>query len=535
LTGFAGLSASICILVEEGIARARRDVDLARRRIGAALDIPSRVLRGDRPSEVTADVKSGETVLVEPGDVVGVDGVVSKGEAVVVPWHGASVEMAKAEGDSVVAGARVVSGRLRIVTSWAGGERAWARATSSPAARADVAAPMTRFTRLLLERALPGAAVVVAFAALASGGASGWLEAIATASAVAMALGARSGAAAVALVHAGAQMSALAHGIVYKDGRAFETAGRVATAVACSRGTVLTGEPEIVSLEQIAESGVSESKILALAAGAETASTHPLANAILRAARTRNVTPESVRSATVHAGLGITALTASGDRLAVGSRALLLQEHVSVAVAESRASELEAQGRSVLLVALAGKLVGLVALQDGLRAGARAAIQRLLDARIEPVLLSGESRETCETIARALEIDHVRPEVLPADRGAEVRALAEGGHLVAVIGHPASDDGALGAADVAVAMGAPSASGQGEWGVWLASDDVRDAALALSVTHTARDRARVVLAASIVPGVVASLALAFGAGSPLLGLLALAVGASSSLEMARRA
>ncbi len=517
---FAGLSASIGIALEEVISRARSEVDSTRRRIALALDVSSRVLRGDGPSAMLVDVKSGETVLVEAGDVVGVDGAVSKGEALVVPWHGATMEMQKGEGDSIVAGARVLSGRLRIVTTWAGSERAWARTTSSHLVRADVSAPIVRLTRVLFERAAPAAALVAGLAAMASGGAAGWIEAFAAACAVSVALGARGVVAAVALLHARAQMRALSHGIVYKDAKTFDLAGRTATAVACSRGTVLTGEPEIVALEQVGASGASESRILALAAGAETASAHPFANAILRAARTRSVRLESVRSATVHAGLGVTALVSSGDRLAVGSRALLLQEQVSVAIAEARASELEAQGRSVLLVALAGKLVGLVALQDGLRAGARAAIQRLLDARIEPVLLSGESRETCETIARALEIDHVRPEVLPADRGAEVRALGEGGHVIAVLGHPASDDGALGAADVAVAMGAPSAAGPGEWGIWLASDDVRDAALALATAHGARDRARAVLAAGIAPGAVALLALGFGVGPLVCGPMA---------------
>ena len=530
----AGLAASIAIAVEEAITLARSEVNDARRRIALALNVPSRVLRGDGPSAMRLEVKSGETVLLEPGDVVGVDGAVSKGEAIVVPWHEAEIEMAKGEGDSLVAGARIVSGRLRVVTAWAGAERAWVRATSSPSVRTDVSAPIARLTRVLFERAAPAAAIVAGLAAMASGGASGWLGVIAAACAVSTAIGGRSVIAAVALVHARAQMRALSHGVVYKDAKTFDAAGRTATAVACSRGTVLTGEPEIVALEPVGESAFSESRILALAAGAETASTHPLANAILRAARTRGVRPESVRSATVHAGLGVTALVSSGDRLVVGSRVLLLQEQVSVAIAEARASELEAQGRSVLLVALAGKLVGLVALQDGLRAGARAAIQRLLDARIEPVLLSGESRETCETIARALAIDHVRPEVLPADRGAEVRALAEGGHVVAVIGHPASDDAALGAADVAVAMGAPSAPGPGEWGVWLASDDVRDAALALATSHAARDRARGILAAGIAPGAVALLALAFGVGPLVCGPLALAVSAALCLGMARR-
>ena len=96
--------------------------------------------------------RRAKLVLVEAGDVVGVDGVASAGEAVVVPWHGAPIEMAKGEGDAIVAGARIVSGRLRIVTAWAGGERAWARATSSPQVRPDVSAPMVRLARMLLER-----------------------------------------------------------------------------------------------------------------------------------------------------------------------------------------------------------------------------------------------------------------------------------------------------------------------------------------------------------------------------------------------
>jgi Cu+-exporting ATPase len=123
--------------------------------------------------------------------------------------------------------------------------------------------------------------------------------------------------------------------------------------------------------------------------------------------------------------------------------------------------------------------------------------------------------------------------VLPADRGAEVRALAEGGQIVAALGHPSSDDGALGAADVAVAMGAAGRSA-GEWGVALASDDVRDAALALSIAHAARDRSRAVLALGLAPGVVALLALVFAVGPLLCGPLAMIAGVGLSMALARR-
>jgi Cu+-exporting ATPase len=320
---------------------------------------------------------------------------------------------------------------------------------------------------------------------------------------------------------------------------------------------VLLGEPEIVAIEPLGGSEVE--RVLTLAAGAETASTHPFAAAVLRAARLRGVAPDHVRNATVRAGLGVSASASTGERLVVGGRAIMLEEKIGVASADARVSELEALGRSVLLVALGDRLVGLIALQDGLRHGARAAVQKLHDARIEPVLVSGEARDTCDTLGRALDVEHVRPEVLPADRGAEVRALAEAGGVVAVIGHAAGDDGALAdrgaevralaeaggvvavighaagddgalaAADVAVAMGA-AGSTPGEWAVSLASDDVRDAAAALAIPHAARDRARAAIALGAAPGLIALLAIGFGVAplavaplAALAGALALAV------------
>jgi P-type E1-E2 ATPase len=212
----------------------------------------------------------------------------------------------------------------------------------------------------------------------------------------------------------------------------------------------------------------------------------------------------------------------------------MLAEKIGVAVVDARVSELEGQGRSVLLVALGDRVVGLIALQDGLRAGARAAVQRLLDARIEPVLVSGEARHTCDTIGRALDIEHVRPEVLPAERGTEVRALAEGGNVVAVVGHPAGDDGALAAADVAVAMGA-AGSTPGEWAVTLAGDDVRDAAKALSIPRAARERARVAIVLGVSPGLLALLAIGFGIAPLAVAPLAALTGAIAVAIHAREA
>jgi len=147
-------------------------------------------------------------------------------------------------------------------------------------------------------------------------------------------------------------------------------------------------------------------------------------------------------------------------------------------------------------------------------------------------MLSGESRETCETIARALDIEHIRPEVLAQERASEVRALAEGGNVVAVLGHPPIDDAALGVAEVSVAMVA-AGSTPGEWTAALASDDVRDAVSAITIPREARERALRALVIGLGPGVLASLGLTLGIVPPFVAALAALAGAVAALNLAR--
>lgn len=538
---FVGVAAAAALAADVLAARARRDVDAARAKNAGALAVRAKILRGKDGESIiheveAAQVKPGEQVVVEAGEVVAVDGIVAAGTAEVAPWHESPVVTEKREGDAIVAGATVVTGRLRVTATFSGADRAWLRLTQGTSSRIELAAPLVASTRRWIERGAPVAAVLVGGATYANNGA--WIDVVIAACAGGFALAATSAAVAAGVAHARGHVAAQRRGIVYKDAGAFDGAARADIAVVCSRGTILLGEPEIVALEAITSKGPDAkrtddvARVLALAAGAEMASSHPFAAAVLRAARARNVRPENVRSALVHSGLGVTALAPSGDKVIVGSRAFLLQEKVSVAIADARVSELEAQGRSVLLVAVGGRLVGLLALQDGLRPGARAAVQRLHDARIEPVLLSGEARDTCETIARSLDIEHVRPEILPADRGAEVRALADGGHVVAAVGHAASDDGALGAADVSVAMGAAGAA-PGEWGVTLASDDVRDAALALTVPRACRERAKTALVVGAAGQAIASLGIAFGVAPPVIAPVLGIVAAAGALAVVR--
>ncbi|WP_437622781.1 HAD-IC family P-type ATPase [Sorangium sp. So ce1151] len=444
------------------------------------------------------ELRPGESVQVDTGEVVPVDLVVTGGDVEVLPWMGAATPARRRDGDPVVAGATVVRGRLVGACTFSGGDRAVARVLLDARRRADALAPIAQASRALTERWAIGAAAIGALSAFVAGRAP--VEVAMTAASVLAALSTAI-TASIASVHvARGILLGLRRGIVYKSADAWDRAGRVSVAVFCARGTLLLGEPELAELEATGQK-LTPSDVLALAAGAERTEEHPVATAIVRAARVRGLRPDGVRNPNFHPGLGVTAVTSSGEELCVGNRALMLEQRISIAAAESRVAELEALGRTVVLVAVGARLVGLIGLQDGLRPGARAAIQHLLDAQIEPVLMSGDARETCEAIGRSLDIDHIRPEVLPADRGAEVRRLIDAGTSVAVLGHGGVDDAALGAADVSVALGA-AGSAPADFSVVLASDDVRDAALSLALAHRTRIEARVGLALSVAPALV---------------------------------
>jgi len=519
----AGLVVAVTAIVIWLVARARRPLDAEREVILSALQQPAhRVVGEDMAPARALDLRPGEEIVIEPGESVPADVTVVAGSAVVYPWLGARTTATRAEGDSIVAGATVERGRLRAVVAWAGHDRAWMRLTHDPRRRADLLAPLARAGRLTAGRLAPIAAGLGALTAFAANydPVTIAMFAVAAQAAIANAAVAQIG----ALHVSRSVLDSLARGIAFRTADTLDGAGRVSVTAFCARGTLLLGEPEVANVEPFGAHDAQQ--VLALVAGVESGATHPTATAVLRAARARGIRPDGVRSPTVQPGLGVTAVASNGEPLVVGSRAHMLRERISVAAAEQKITELEAMGRTVLLVALRGRLLGVVGLQDGLRPGARAAVQHLLDAGVEPVLLSGDSRETCEALGRALDIEHVRPDLLPTERGDEVRRLADGGAVVAVIGRSPNDDLSLSAADVAVALGA---AGSAEWSIQLASDDVRDAAYAIFLAHRCRSDARAGLALALAPAVAGAIAVAFALVPPPIAPLAALAGALLAL------
>lgn len=514
------------------VGSAARAVRLGREWIARRLDVPARRVTGEptqlSPKELVATVEPGEHVVVEAGETVPVDLVIVEGEVELLPWVGAATRVRRRPGDVIVAGGRLVQGQLRGRCTWSGEDRALARPMLSAARRADVHAPLPRLARHIAERwALVVAALVAgASAALGQEALEVAMTSVASYGAVAnVAVGAMAG-----LAVARGVRHALRRGVVYNDAAAWEGCTKVTANVFCARGTLVRGEPELVEIEVFEGRPAarrSSDDVLAVAGGALAGEADPVAMAVRRAVRDRGLSPEPVRNIRSFPGQGVAAVVATGEALCVGGRALMMDRRISAAVAEKRIYELEAVGRTVVLIAIGGRLVGLLALQDGLRSGARAAVQHLLDARVEPILMSSDTRETCEALGRALDIDHLRPEVLADERAANVERIRQTGATVSVIGHSPYDDDALGAADTAVVLAAAGGE-RDDFSVTLVSDDVRDAALAVAIAQGTRSQAASMLALVLVPVVFGILVVTVGVLPPEYAPLAQLVGAMAA-------
>jgi len=478
---------------------------------------------------LAGELRPGEEFLLAPGERSPADAVIVAGRAQVEPWFESPLRVARQEGDTLLAGARVVDGALRSVVRWAGMDRAWARLTLDPDRRADRHARPAR----LAERLSTSGALLLALlgALLAFSSEPGAALVFCSAAALASTLASIALPELVALQLSSGVHQLLARGISFRGPAALDQAARTSAVVFCAEGTLLADEPSVASIEPAGK--LAKNDLLALLAGAFAGVASPLALALQRCAQAYQVRPDATRSPSHVPGLGVTAVASTGQSLVVGTRALLLGRRISVAGAEKRVAELEALGRSVLLAALDGRYVGLLALQDGIAAGGRAAVQYLIDAEVEAILLSGEARDTCNALAHHLGIDHVRPEVAPEDRASELRRLADSTPDLAVVGRASKDDAVLGA--VPLSINIEGAGGALErWDIDVASGDARDAAWAV---HLARklyaDTTRSIVAASA-PALVALLASLLGLPAWLAPLAGVAGSALLIQRLKRR-
>ncbi len=403
---------------------------------------------------------AGDIVAVRPGERVPVDGVVLGGESEIDRSRltGEPLPARVAEGDEVWAGTINLTGVLTVRVARTGSE--------TLAGRLAMLAEDAAFAKSHAQRVADAVAsvfvpVVIAIAAatllisLATGvGISGAVERAVAVLVVSCpcALGLATPLAVANAIGAGAR-----RGLLVRGGPALERAGSIVTVAFDKTGTLTEGHPEVVSFLPRELAASAASRILALAAALEAGDPHPVAAAIERAARSELTDSERLAASGVERrpGSGLVGRV-DGMRVVVGNERLLISEGVTVpAPLEDEAHAARTDGALIVWVAAGGTLVGGVRLADGVRSEAVAATEALRERGVRAAIVSGDAQATCASVATALAIEDVFADVLPHEKESVVRALAEKGP-VAFIGDGINDAAALGAADLAVAVGGGS-------------------------------------------------------------------------------
>jgi P-type Cu+ transporter len=279
-------------------------------------------------------------------------------------------------------------------------------------------------------------------------------------------------------------------GVLFKGAEAIENASKLQTIVFDKTGTLTKGEPSVTDVvpakkwklegSRLSSSDIDGETVLRLAAIAEKNSEHPLGEAIVRGAESRGLKvnePESFNSIPGH---GIEA-NAEGYKILLGNRKLMKEHSVDFASLIQRAEALEADGKTVMFIAVNQEPAGLIAVADTLKENTLEAIQRLHKLGIETVMITGDNRRTAEAIARQVGIDRVLAEVLPKDKAEEVKKLQAQAKKVAMVGDGVNDAPALAQADVGLAIGSGTDVAKETGDVILIKDDIRDVVVALEV------------------------------------------------------
>ncbi len=400
------------------------------------------VLRDGEPQTVEVwELTPGDIVLIKNGEQVPVDGVVVAGRGGVdeATITGESVPAGKEEGAEVFAGTWLRSGVLRVKAVGIGSDTTLARIVHRVEDAQDDKAKMQTFMERFARYYTPGVIVAALLAGLVTGNVELGLTLLVIGCPGALVISIP-----VSIV-AGIGRSAK-DGVLIKGGEYLEIAARVSAVVVDKTGTLTRGRPDLTDVV-VLDDAYTQDQVLALAARAETASEHPLADAIMRGAKDRNLPVEPVDHAEPITGKGIRA-DADGRTIAVGSADLL--DH---APDPAPILELNAAGKTAMFVGIDGRAVGIVAVADTVRDDAREAIQALHDNGIRVVMATGDAQRVAENVAAQLGVDEVHAQLMPEDKQALVKQLQGQGHTVAMVGDGVNDTPALAQADIGFAMG----------------------------------------------------------------------------------
>jgi Cu+-exporting ATPase len=313
-------------------------------------------------------------------------------------------------------------------------------------------------------------------------------------------------------------------GVLFRDAEALETLRTADTLVVDKTGTLTEGKPKLVTVEPA--SGIDANELLAVAAGLERSSEHPLAAAIVAGAAERGITPAAVSDFQSVTGKGIRGQVA-GKRVAIGNPALMADEQVNIESIAERLQALRSQGQTVVIAAIDGRLAGLLGVADPVKATTPEALRQLHEEGLRVIMLTGDSRATAEAVAKSLGIDEVIAEVLPEQKSEVVGRLQREGHKVAMAGDGVNDAPALAKADVGIAMGTGTDVAMESAGVTLVKGDLRGIVRARRLSHATSAAIRQNLFLAFVYNALSVPLAAFGFVNPMWASAAMSLSSVS--------
>ncbi len=532
-------SAVVITLVRAGKwleGRAKRQTTEAIRALSALRPETARVLADGVESVVPVGrVRVGDAVVVLPGERVPVDAEVTEGESHVDESlvTGEGLPVAKSPGSRLTGGSVNAEGRLVARTVAVGAESTLARIIRAVESAQAAKAPIQRLVDRVSEVFVPVVVGIAFVTLLAWGLATGnWEAAVLNAVAVlVIACPCALGLATPTAVMVGTGVAAR-HGILIKDAEALEIAHRTRVVAFDKTGTLTEGKP---SLAHIVPLGTPREEALGLAAAVQGGSSHPLARAVMEAARGEAVpVPAAERMRTV-AGRGVEAVVA-GRPIAIASHRWARELGAAgLESLEGDRARLEGEGMTVSWLVEAGpaaRVLALLAFGDALKPQAAAAVARLRALGIVPVLVTGDSRGAALAAGRLAGIDDVRAEVLPEEKAAVVAQLRAAHGAVAMVGDGINDAPALAAADIGIAMGTGTDVAMHTAGITLMRGDPSLVADALDISRRTHAKIRQNLFWAFVYNVVGVPLAALGMLSPVIAGAAMALSSVSVVSNA---
>ena len=437
-------------------ARAKGRTSEAIKRLITLQSKTATVLKDGMEREVAIEaVVPGDVILVRPGEKIPVDGIVRDGASAIDEsmLTGESLPVEKIAGSSVFGGTINRTGSLTFEATKVGRETMLARivqmveraqGSKAPIARlADVVSGI--FTPVVLCIAI---ATFAAWFVLAPADTRFTLALVNFVSVLIIACPCALGLATPTAIMVGTGVGA-EHGILVRSGESLETAHRVSTVILDKTGTITRGEPSVTEIVPLVG---GESDLLALAASAESDSEHPLAKAIVEAARERGIAFARGSSFSALPGQGMRAIV-EGRSIIIGNSALLSAEGIDISAAAPIVDRIAASGGTPVIIAADHAVHGVIAIADEIRPESPPAIAAMRRMGLEVVMLTGDNARTASAVAARAGIDTVRAQVLPADKAAEVERIQGEGKLVAMVGDGINDAPALAQADVGIAIG----------------------------------------------------------------------------------